>query len=203
MSQVTNPLLLDGTFRTKLDALTGGVNAIAAAIGGVDSLHTWAEFQDMIKHGYGERLYPAGTEIAFENTPPLIVMGHNIYKNPDDADAPTCTLLFKDVFINLQYDEREFTGYAEAEMPAGTYHFKYDNNYYQFTTTKVIPQGGGWQIEWQRYASDSITDHSVLTYADRYSGVLETTGHISAGSAGNESGITSSINKEHSLLALY
>ena len=115
----------------------------------------WKAVQKIVQAGAGEKFFPVGTQLQVTSqsygTLLFDVVAHNFEKNPNDATAPTMTLMMHDCFFNRAPDSTEYFWWNNtgAELAAGTYHFTvykaghfeqttYDGTY-QFTTTQAIP----------------------------------------------------------------
>lgn len=100
------------------------------------------------------------------------------------------------VLYTLQVDGTEAFYYAEAELPAGTYHVTlgdgYDTAYgggatYQFTLTKAVPAGG--QIVWPWAYQKQASEAKISTYASGAdTTAIETGVVVTAGSGGVDLG---------------
>ena len=202
MSKVTSPILLDNTFKAKMDALSVGVNAIASAIGG-GNVDTWAEFYAVIKHGYGTRLFPVGSQVTLEGSPTFDVVGHNIYTNQNDPTEPTVTLLSHDRILALQYDSPEAMYYCDTELAAGTYSFtataysSWAAGTYNFTLTKAVPAGG--QLCLSGQAGTALTSLKMVSYESQTSTTALESVAIASGASGTSLGTwaTSAMNHPH------
>lgn len=119
------------------------------------NVDSWKAVQTIVQSGAGEKYFPAGTQLQVSSqsygTLLFDVVAHNFEKNPNDATAPTMTLMMHDCLYNRAPDNAEYFWWNNtgAELAAGTYHFtvykaghfgntKYDGTY-QFTTTQAIP----------------------------------------------------------------
>lgn len=188
---ITKPLVLNedfNKFRNQMEGIADDIHTIALKASPDFPLDTWAEFRTAIQHGYGERLYPVGTDIKIGTDPTFTVVGHNINKNPNDEEAFTVTLLAKDRLLELQFDSPEAMMYCEDGLAAGTYWFEattyggWAAGNYQFTLANAVPAGG--QIGINGNQSTAITSLSVQTFASQMSTAVIETAAISSGNSG-------------------
>ena len=92
---------------------------------------TWAEIKQNVKMGYGEILYPAGTDFSVDcpagapyDSIVWTVVGHRV-----ENDEHIMTMLMKHVIYGLQFDAPQAIIVPDETMAAGTYHFKLLNGY--------------------------------------------------------------------------
>lgn len=111
------------------------------------ALDSWAAIRTFVRNGAGESKYPVGTQFTTAHSVwgeiTWDVVGHNLYKNPANANAPTMTLLahYRDK-DGVQFDASEAMYYAAEALAAGAYTFKVSSTSYYFTLTNDVPAGG-------------------------------------------------------------
>lgn len=144
----------------EIGVLKEGLTRIKAII----SIHagrgkTWAEIKQNVKMGFGELLYPVGTEFEVEcpsgapyNSIIFVVVDHRVENNEH-----IMTMLMKHVIYGLQFDAPQAIIVPDETMAAGTYHFKllsgYDTAYdggksVQFTLANDLAAGGQIVMNW-------------------------------------------------------
>ena len=180
-------LFLAALIKKNFDTLNTKVDTLAAVAGEEAS---WASIKKVVAAGMAENAYPIGTQFTVSHTKYgnllFDVIAHNHHKNPNDANAPTMTLLMHNVIYSRPFDGAEAV-YCVTEdnypdgLPAGTYHFLPPSDYLsnddmdgwtgiQFTTTEIVPVGG--QIVIAGWESGKISAKKINTY----SGPTDTTG---------------------------
>lgn len=180
-------LFLAALIKKNFDTLNTKVDTLAAVAGEEAS---WASIKKVVAAGMAENAYPIGTQFTVSHTKYgnllFDVIAHNHHKNPNDASAPTMTLLMHNVIYSRPFDGAEAV-YCVTEdnypdgLPAGTYHFLPPSDYLsnddmdgwtgiQFTTTEIVPVGG--QIVIAGWESGKISAKKINTY----SGPTDTTG---------------------------
>lgn len=155
------------------------------AVSNAGDLNKPATMQRLVKLGLGELAYPVGSQVTVPHSVygDLVfdVVAHNYHKNPDDLSAPTMTLCTHEPLpektsdINFDMSELLWANTGETALPAGTYNFSllyggfsrwmmYTTDIdgtYQFTITKDIPAGGGFQHS--AIGSSACTTKSKVT----------------------------------------
>lgn len=160
----------------QFDQMNVYLDKIARAVGGQLDVSTWAGVQRAVKIGIAPDLFPVGTQLLVNHTDygerAYDVVAHNHFKSAFDENAPTMTLVPHDLLNTYQYDSAEAFYYAEAELPAGTYHFtlasaysKWEAGTYQFTLTQALPKGG--QLTISGYADAAMTTRKVRAYTNQ------------------------------------
>lgn len=176
MSNVTKPLVLDesfNAFRNQMNGIADDIHTISIKMQPEFPLNSWSEFKTAIKHGYGQKLYPVGTDIQIGTDPLMTVVAHNVDKNPADPTEYTCTLLAKKRIYTLQFDNREAMYYSEAGLAAGTYWFtataysSWTAGDYHFTLTQALPAGG--QLCIKDDSGKALTATKIQSFASRES----------------------------------
>ena len=109
--------------------------------------YRWADIRDFVRYGHGEVMFPVGAQFTTSHTAwgdiTWDVVGHDIYKNPNDPNAHTMTLLAHYVGKDaIQFDSEEAMYYAASILSAGAYTFKQGSTSYYFTLAHDVPAGG-------------------------------------------------------------
>lgn len=161
-------IFTEGTQKQILDELRLQ-NSLVKVIASGWNINDFKTVQELVRGGGGKRYFPVGTQLSVPHTAyggdSLLfdVVAHDVYRNPNDPDAHTMTLLMHDVIYDRMVDNTEAMYAVNADvfpggMPAGTYNFAllagYDETYgggktYQFTTTVLIPVGGVIMFPWR------------------------------------------------------
>ena len=195
--------------------MANALNLIAIAqAGNASNIENWNSIVQIVRSGLGPQAFPVGSHLSVTHseygTIVLDVAGHNIHKNPNNAIAPTMTLMMHHLIYTRQIDASEllWANTGDSALAAGTYNFTlykggnggqtYEDGTYQFTTTKPIPAGGGWTHNkvaiWHDnkadYKPENITSGTVTTY-DAAGTVLESGLAVTAGSGGTALGTAS------------
>ena len=181
-------LFLAALIKKGLDGLNKKVDTLAAVAGEEAS---WASIKKVVAAGMAPNAYPIGTQFSVSHTKYgnllFDVVAHNHHKNPNNAAAPTMTLLMHHCIYGRPFDAPEAAYVVRATdwpdgLPAGTYHFLFpdDNKSHaendgwegiQFTTTEIVPVGG--QITLDNWlGSAHVTNSKVSTW----NGPADTTG---------------------------
>lgn len=141
----------------------------------------WQVIQRAVQMGFGEKLYPIGTEFevpcvsgAPYDSIIFTVIGHDHDKKLEDVNAHTMTLLQKYVIYGRQFDNTEALYYAEDGLLPGTYYFtihNYDATYggnksYQFNLVNAVPPGGQLVFPWGYNAQASAAKVSSYSSAE-------------------------------------
>lgn len=172
-------LFLAALIKKGLDGLNKKVDTLAAVAGEEAS---WASIKKVVAAGMAPNAYPIGTQFSVSHTKYgnllFDVVAHNHHKNPNNAAAPTMTLLLHNIIYSRPFDGAEAVycvteeNYPEG-LPAGTYHFLPPSDYLtnaelegwtgiQFTTTQVVPAGG--QIVIVGWESGNISAKKISTF---------------------------------------
>lgn len=120
---------------------------------------SWRAIKENVKMGFGELLYPVGTEFEVEcpsgapyNSIIFVVVDHRV-----ENSEHIMTMLMKHVIYGLQFDAPQAIIVPDETMAAGTYHFKllsgYDTAYdggksVQFTLANDLAAGGQIVMNW-------------------------------------------------------
>ena len=120
---------------------------------------SWRAIKENVKMGFGELLYPVGTEFEVEcpsgapyNSIIFVVVDHRV-----ENSEHIMTMLMKHVIYSTEFDAIQAIICPEETMPAGTYHFTllsgYDMAYdggknVQFTLANDLEAGGQIVMSW-------------------------------------------------------
>lgn len=160
-------IFTEGTQKQILDELRLQ-NSLVKVLASGWNINDFKTVQELVRGGGGKRYFPVGTQFAVPHsaygggTVIFDVVAHDVYRNPNDPDAHTMTLLMHDVINGRMVGNTEAMYAVNAEvwpdgLPAGTYHFTllpgWEESYgggktYQFTTTVLIPVGGVIMFPW-------------------------------------------------------
>lgn len=159
--------------------------------------NSWKEIRQNVKMGYGETLYPVGTDFEVEcteNSPyqsiVFTVVDHSIID-----DEPCMTLLMKNCINGLQFEHEQALIVPTETLVAGTYHFNFPNNYdasydgtktVQFTLVNDVQAND--QIMIQYPSNQSWIGKNLTVYSNFTNTVLETC-VMSEGEDGTDLGI--------------
>lgn len=143
--------------KTNIVSAINSLNGIVRIIANRDT--SWAGIKENVKSGYGEILYPVGTDFSVScpsgapyNDIVFTVVNHRVENN-----EPIMTLLMKRCIYGIQFDAVQAAFVASEAMAAGTYHFKlldgYDTDYdggkyVQFTIVNPLVTGDQIVITW-------------------------------------------------------
>ena len=143
--------------KTNIVSAINSLNGIVRIIANRDT--SWAGIRENVKSGYGEILYPVGTDFSVScpsgapyNNIVFTVVNHRVENN-----EPIMTLLMKRCIYGIQFDAPQAAFVASEAMAAGTYHFKlldgYDTSYdggkyVQFTIVNPLVAGDQIVITW-------------------------------------------------------
>ena len=132
---------------------------------------TWAEIKQNVKMGYGEILYPVGTDFSVDCPAgaPYDSIVWTVVDHRVENDEHIMTMLMKHVIYGLQFDAPQAIIVPDETMAAGTYHFKllsgYDTAYdggksVQFTLANDLAAGCQIVMNWpynQTWIGKNIT----------------------------------------------
>ena len=157
---------------------------------------TWAEIKQNVKMGYGEILYPVGTDFSVDcpagapyDSIVWTVVDHRV-KN----DEHIMTMLMKHVIYGLQFDAPQAIIVPDETMAAGTYHFKllsgYDTAYdggksVQFTLANDLAAGCQIVMNWPY--NQTWIGKNITVYGEFGTTVIETC-VMSEGTGGTDLG---------------
>lgn len=185
------------------------------AISNAGDLSNPATMQRLVKLGLGELAYSVGSQVTVPHSVygDLVfdVVAHNYHKNPNDASAPTMTLITHEpISLEVAFDASEllWVNTGKTALAAGTYNFTLDHGgfstwmiyttdidgTYQFTITKDIPAGGGFRhsaIGSSNCTSKSKVTSGTITTYDKNGTSLESAIVVTEGSSGTPLGTAS------------
>lgn len=158
---------------------------------------TWAEIKQNVKMGYGEILYPVGTDFSVDcpTGAPYDSIVWTVVDHRVENGEHIMTLLMKHVIYGLQFDAPQAIIVPDETMAAGTYHFKllsgYDTAYdggksVQFTLANDLAAGGQIVMNWpynQTWIGKNITVY------DGFGTTAIETCVMSEGTGGNDLGV--------------
>ena len=158
---------------------------------------SWEEIRQNVKMGYGETLYPVGTDLEVEcteNSPytsiVFTVVDHSVIDN-----EPCMTLLMKSGINGLQFEHEQALIVPTETLVAGTYHFNFPDNYdashdgtktVQFTLVNDVQAND--QIMIQYPNNQSWIGKNLTVYSNFTDTVLETC-VMSEGEDGTDLGV--------------
>lgn len=158
--------------KSGLDDLKEDLTQISAQIRVIAARDdSWRAIKENVKMGFGELLYPVGTEFEVEcpsgapyNSIIFVVVDHRV-----ENGEHIMTLLMKHIIYGLQFDAPQAIIVPDETMTAGTYHFKllsgYDTAYdggksVQFTLANDLAAGCQIVMNWpynQTWIGKNIT----------------------------------------------
>ena len=170
---------------------------------------SWRAIKENVKMGFGELLYPVGTDFEVEcpsgapyNSIIFVVVDHRVENNEH-----IMTMLMKHVIYGMEFDAPQAIICPEETMPAGTYHFAllsgYDTDHdggknVQFTLANDLEAGGQIVMSWpynQTWIEENLTVyHAFGTSAIETCVMSEGTGGTDLGVA---DGTVSILNHTH------
>lgn len=151
------------TYAEKMDTQNQFLAGILSEMGGSLKPSSWGNTQALVRAGLIDRMVGIADQFTMQRSGSNLVwdvIGKNHDTPADPQYDKNMTLQLHDLFpTSMQFDAPEAFYYCEAELPAGTYHFKIDSTYdatynsysstgYQFTLTKAVPAGGQLTFPW-------------------------------------------------------
>lgn len=196
----TKPIILDESFKAKMDTATAELHKIALAIGGETHVGTWEEIKIVTRAGKAKQALQVGQEFAVGDLAiPAKVVGFiedgrsGSIKIKDSNLENGVIFQFKDCTHSLQFDLAEAFYYAEDGLAAGTYNFTIPTTYsnwaagtYQFTLASAVPAGG--QLGINGNAGTALTSLKVNVYASRTATSASEQATITSGNDGTALG---------------
>ena len=183
----------------KLSELKEGLTQLSAQIRVIAARDdSWRAIKENVKMGFGELLYPVGTEFEVEcpsdapyNNIIFVVVDHRVENNEH-----IMTMLMKHAIYSTEFDAIQAIICPEETMAAGTYHFAllsgYDTTYdggknVQFTLAHDLEAGGQIVMSWpynQTWIGKNLTVyHAFGTSAIETCAMSEGTGGTDLGAA--------------------
>lgn len=176
-----------------LTRLAAATEAIAQHLveqsGGATS---WAEVQNLIRHGLGPQSFPVGSQLQVEHSTygllTFDVIGHNIDTDPRGLLPYSMTMQLHDCVENTAVDSGEALYSAVDGLAAGTYHFTIQDGYdvafgggktYQFTLAKPVPAGGVLCFPWgyeKQASATKVSSYATVSAAEVIESVSVTEG---------------------------
>ena len=192
-----------GDLKEDLTQISAQIRVIAARD------DSWRAIKENVKMGFGELLYPVGTDFEVEcpsgapyNSIIFVVVDHRVENNEH-----IMTMLMKHVIYGMEFDAPQAIICPEETMPAGTYHFAllsgYDTDHdggknVQFTLANDLEAGGQIVMSWpynQTWIEENLTVyHAFGTSAIETCVMSEGTGGTDLGVA---DGTVSILNHTH------
>jgi len=196
----TKPIILDESFKAKMDTATAELHKIALAIGGETHVSTWEEIKIVTRAGKAKQALQVGQEFTVGDLAiPAQVVGFiedgrsGSIKIKDSNLTNGVIFQFKDCVSSLQFDSAEAFYYAENGLAAGTYNFTIGSTYsswlsgtYQFTLANAVPAGG--QLALSGNVGTSLLSLKVNVYASRSATSYSEQATITSGNAGTALG---------------
>ena len=157
---------------------------------------TWAEIKQNVKMGYGEILYPVGTDFSVDCPAgvPYDSIVWTVVDHRVENDEHIMTMLMKHVIYGLQFDAPQAIIVPDETMAAGTYHFKllsgYDTAYdgsksVQFTLANDLAAGCQIVMNWPY--NQTWIGKNITVYGEFGTTVIETC-VMSEGTGGTDLG---------------
>ena len=157
---------------------------------------TWAEIKQNVKMGYGEILYPVGTDFLVDCPAgaPYDSIVWTVVDHRVENGEHIMTMLMKHVIYGLQFDAPQAIIVPDETMAAGTYHFKllsgYDTAYgggksVQFTLANDLAAGCQIVMSWPY--NQTWIGKNITVYGEFGTTVIETC-VMSEGTGGTDLG---------------
>ena len=177
MSEVTKPILLDETFKAKMDLQTAELHKIALAITGRGGISSWENLQVLAKSGVARDYLELGQVFTFKrdsvDIPCFVVDFIDNNKNGSikiKSNNLQHGIIFHtiDNIYSLQFDEREAFYHAADGLSAGNYRFKLGEHSwvsadvgktFYFHLDNAVPAGG--QLVWKQSYSTTLEGASI------------------------------------------
>ena len=177
MSEVTKPILLDETFKAKMDLQTAELHKIALAITGRGGISSWEDLQVLAKSGVARDYLELGQVFAFKrdsvDIPCFVVDFIDNNKKGSikiKSDNLQHGIIFQtiDNIYSLQFDEREAFYYTADGLSAGNYRFKLGEHSwvsadvgktFYFHLDNAVPAGG--QLVWKQSYDATLEGASI------------------------------------------
>jgi hypothetical protein len=148
----------------------------------------WKSFQSMVRAGTLLAVYSIGSQFKTMRGDDALIW--DLVHYGEDDNGKYAVLQMHDCYKNaLQFGTRQAFFYANADLPAGTYHVTftktnwptYEGIALQFTTTKVVPKGGQLTLSadaWLTTLPKSVVSYSASTSATAIETVALTKGNV-------------------------
>ena len=143
--------------KTNIVSAINSLNGVVRTIANRDT--SWAGIRENVKSGYGEILYPVGTDfsVSCPSGAPYTNIVFTVVNHRVENNEPIMTLLMKRCIYGIEFDAIQAAFVASEAMAAGAYHFKlldgYDTGYdggkyVQFTIVNPLVAGDQIVITW-------------------------------------------------------
>ena len=177
MSEVTKPILLDETFKAKMDLQTAELHKIALAITGRGGTSSWEDLQVIAKSGVARDFLELGQVFTFKRDNvdiPCFVVDFIDNNKKGSIKIKSNNLQHGIIFqtidniYSLQFDEREAFYYAPDGLNAGDYSFVLgQHSWYSADVGKTfyfhldnnVPAGG--QLVWKQSYNATLEGASI------------------------------------------
>ena len=177
MSEVTKPILLDETFKAKMDLQTAELHKIALAITGRGGISSWENLQVLAKSGVARDYLELGQVFTFKRDSvdiPCFVVGFIDNNKNGSIKIKSNNLQHGIIFhtidniYSLQFDEREAFYHAADGLSAGNYRFKLGEHpwvsadvgkTFYFHLDNAVPAGG--QLVWKQAYNATLEGASI------------------------------------------
>lgn len=177
MSEVTKPILLDETFKAKMDLQTAELHKIALAITGRGGISSWENLQVLAKSGVARDYLELGQVFTFKRDSvdiPCFVVGFIDNNKNGSIKIKSNNLQHGIIFhtidsiYSLQFDEREAFYYATDGLSAGNYRFTLGEHSwasadvgktFYFHLDNTVPAGG--QLVWKQSYNTTLEGASI------------------------------------------
>lgn len=177
MSEVTKPILLDETFKAKMDLQTAELHKIALAITGRGGISSWENLQVLAKSGVARDYLELGQVFTFKRDSvdiPCFVVGFIDNNKNGSIKIKSNNLQHGIIFhtidniYSLQFDEREAFYYTADGLSAGNYCFKLGEHSwvsadvgktFYFHLDNAVPAGG--QLVWKQSYDTTLEGASI------------------------------------------
>lgn len=177
MSEVTKPILLDETFKAKMDLQTAELHKIALAITGRGGISSWENLQVLAKSGVARDYLELGQVFTFKRDSvdiPCFVVGFIDNNKNGSIKIKSNNLQHGIIFhtidniYSLQFDEREAFYYTADGLSAGNYRFKLGEHSwvsadvgktFYFHLDNAVPAGG--QLVWKQSYDTTLEGASI------------------------------------------
>lgn len=177
MSEVTKPILLDETFKAKMDLQTAELHKIALAITGRGGISSWENLHVLARSGVARDYLELGQVFTFKRDSvdiPCFVVGFIDNNKNGSIKIKSNNLQHGIIFhtidniYSLQFDEREAFYHATDGLSAGNYRFKLGEHSwvsadvgktFYFHLDNAVPAGG--QLVWKQSYNTTLEGASI------------------------------------------
>ena len=177
MSEVTKPILLDETFKSKMDLQIAELHKIALAITGRGGKSSWEDLQVLAKSGVARDYLELGQVFTFKRDSvdiPCFVVDFIDNNKKGSIKIKSNNLQHGIIFhtidniYSLQFDEREAFYHAADGLSAGNYRFKLGEHSwvsadvgktFYFHLDNAVPAGG--QLVWKQSYDTTLEGASI------------------------------------------